>query len=84
VFLLAPSAGLRLEKARQYLPTPSKYPPAKPGALECEPLKAAGKAAYAAYTLINSQGLGSRVNSLSDALAQLYPWTKQVCFTSLV
>ncbi len=52
----------------------SKYPPAKPGALEREPLKAAGKAAYAAYTLINGQGSGKSVNAIDGALPQLLPW----------
>jgi len=45
-----------IDRSRRY----GKYSPVKPGALKCEPLKAAGKAAYAAYTLIHSQGSGSR------------------------
>ena len=49
----------------------SKYPPAKPGALGCEPLKAAGKAAFAAYTLIKTQGSGKPVNSPRCTLARL-------------
>jgi hypothetical protein len=52
----------------------SKYPPAKPEALECEPLKAAGKAACAAYTLMNPWLLGKRLNSLRSALGQLFHW----------
>jgi hypothetical protein len=38
----------------------SKYPPAKPGALGWEPLKAAQKAAYAAYTRVNLDHAASR------------------------
>jgi len=57
----------------------SKYPPAEPGALECEPLKAARKAAYAAYTLINSQGFARSVNSRGGGLPQLLPRTLGSC-----
>jgi len=51
----------------------SKYPPAKPGALGWEPLKAAQKAAYAAYTRLNLNHAASRqVSILSpDARASL-------------
>ena len=40
-----------------------KYPPAKPGALGWEPLKAAHKAAYAAYTRLKMDHAASQTNS---------------------
>ena len=51
----------------------SNYPPAKPGALRCEPLKAAQKAAYAAYTRLNPNHAASgQISILSrDARASL-------------
>ena len=51
----------------------SNYPPAKPEALECEPLKAAGKAACAAYTLMNPWLFGEAVKLLEERVGPTLP-----------
>ena len=49
------SAPLRGGTRTTFIPLPSEYPPAKSGALEREPLKAAGKATYAAGVPLKTQ-----------------------------